>query len=250
MIYIENAKQLSSKFAKDCAKSKAEMLQIDAMLNTIWYSNHTPDTTMHPLNIAYKFDIYDHPQYVNNLDVCFKYYTRLNVITALRFFNDLNITPSTILDLYAGDGRSSALLATAFPTSKIYYHQTAIAQINSAKNLFALLNLRNIEHVDNIVPSNTVFAFECFEHFLQPHSLFDKLSDMQYLIENSSFGVKAPGHFYRYVGYDDNIYTDKAIKNNFYKYMRLKNMHAVHRKNNFMYPRFFNGTPCVHAKCV
>lgn len=253
MICIEDAKKQSSVYAKACTKSKAEMLEVDDILNDIWYANHHIGSTEHPKDIAYNFSVYDHPKYINNLDVCFKYYTRINLITSLKFFKDLNIMPKTILDLYGGDGRSSVVLAKAFPNSTIYYHQTAPAQVERAKVLFGLLGqigINNIQHVETPVPVDAVFAFECFEHFIEPHVLFDQLGDMKYLVENSSFSVKAPGHFYRYVGFDDKVYANRQIKKNFYTYLRSKNMFAVHRKEHFVYKNFFNCTPMIHMRHV
>jgi hypothetical protein len=163
MIDIDAAKVLSSQLAKETIKSKEEMLLIDDMLNAIWYSNHAPETITQPEDIQYRYDVYDHPQYINNLDVCFKYYTRINLLTSLKFFRDLKIAPATILDLYGGDGRASALLATAFPNAMVYYHQTAKAQIELAHALFDKLQLKNVAHTDKALPVEAIFAFECFD---------------------------------------------------------------------------------------
>jgi len=249
MICIKEAKELSSKLAKACTTSKDDMHKVDSMLSAIWYANHSINTTLHPMDIEYPYNVYDHPQYINNLDVCFKYYTRLNLLTSLKFFNALNIAPKTIIDLYGGDGRASALLATAFPNSIVYYHQTAEAQIKLALDLFAALGLCNIVHVKKPIAVEAIFAFECFEHFIAPHYFFDDvIFNAKYLVDSSSFSIEAPGHFYRYIDSDGKIRSNRHIKKNFYAYLRSKNMYAVHRKEHFVYKNFFNCTPVIHMR--
>jgi 2-polyprenyl-3-methyl-5-hydroxy-6-metoxy-1,4-benzoquinol methylase len=142
---------------------------------------------------------------------CFDNYSKHSAFYAHQYLGDKQI--KSIVDVGAGIGLSTMLLAELFPKAKVYYNNISPSLQHSffESHKFYRTNCSGLSENDPAFiteeqmvqhgPFDMLFASEYFEHFEQPmlqtKFLFDNVG-FKYLVVNNSFNVKAYGHFNEY----------------------------------------------------
>lgn len=156
-------------------------------LDDWWYENY-PD-----------FSRYQSYHYLYAGLNCFNNYSKQCALYAHQYLGDKNI--KSIVDVGAGIGLSTMLLADLFPEAKVYYNNiTPSLQADffeahkDSKNITDITEKEMMQHG----PFDMLFASEYFEHFEYPMRQTDFLLNkvgFKYLVINNSFNVRAYGHF-------------------------------------------------------
>ena len=127
---------------------------------------------------------------------CFFNYSKNFAVTASQHLKDVK----SVVDVGAGIGLSTMLLADLFPNAKIYYNNI---QPSLQAEFFKIYKQDRIEILNEKEmmqkgPFDVLFASEYFEHFPTPLKQLDFLIDkvrFKRLVVSNSFNVKAYGHF-------------------------------------------------------
>ena len=137
---------------------------------------------------------------------CFDRFSKPCAIYAKQYLGDRKI--KSIVDVGAGIGLSTMLLADLFPEAVVYYNNiTPSVQADFFKNhkgygrgewgaptIGTITEKEMMQHG----PFDMLFASEYFEHFEDPMKQTDFLLNQvgfKHLVINNSFNVKAYGHF-------------------------------------------------------
>jgi len=164
-------------------------------LDNWWYDNY-PD-----------FSRYQSYHYLYAGLNCFNNYSKQCALYAKQYLGDKNIR--SIVDVGAGIGLSTMLLADLFPEAKVYYNNitpSLQADFFEAHKGYRARNTQESARVTDITekemmqhgPFDMLFASEYFEHFEYPMRQLDFLLNkvgFKYLVVSNSFNVKAYGHF-------------------------------------------------------
>lgn len=223
-------------------------------LQARWYASYDPlgDPRVQP----YDYGIYADPVYPHLMLDCFRGWTRITTMNAIRFVRDLRAQRllkqdlTTILDVFAGTGQASILLAKAFPTSTVFYHNTDAAQVSVMKALMKRYDVKNVKVVSKPRPAELVFAMEAIEHVLDPMGFLApilKPDVCKFYIDGSSFGIDSPGHFKTYMHGDLRV-PNTEYKRFFFKQLRDLGYFSSFDSKRFVYPRFYNGRPNVFVR--
>jgi hypothetical protein len=156
----------------------------------------------------------------------------------------------TIVDVGAGIGLSTMLLADLFPETKVYYNNifpslqhSFFETYKDKRVIFSENQTESITEKEMMQhgPFDMLFASEYFEHFEEPmkqtHFLLDQVG-FKYLVVNNSFNVKAYGHFNEYEG-DDSL-TPKEMSR-----LWLRNARCEY---NELKVKCWNGRPKIFEK--
>ena len=139
---------------------------------------------------------------------CFDRFSKPSAFYAQQYLGRKKI--KTIVDVGAGIGLSTMLLADLFPEAKVYYNNISPSLQHSFFESHKFYRTK----CSGITPNepefitekemlqhgsfDMLFASEYFEHFEDPMKQTDFLltgCGFKYLVVNNSFGVKAYGHF-------------------------------------------------------
>jgi len=136
---------------------------------------------------------------------CFNNYSKQCALYAHQYLSDRKI--KSIVDVGAGIGLSTMLLADLFPEAKVYYNNIMpslqldfFESYKDKRTIFSENEIESITEKEMMQhgPFDMLFASEYFEHFEYPMRQTDFLLNQvgfKYLIINNSFNVKAYGHF-------------------------------------------------------
>jgi len=137
---------------------------------------------------------------------CFDNYSKQCTFYAKQYLGDRKI--KSIVDVGAGIGLSTMLLADLFPEAKVYYNNIRPSlQVDffEAHKHYLQRNLDDYQPefvtsdwLAQHGPFDMLFASEYFEHFEEPMKQTEFLLNQvgfKYLVVNNSFNVKAYGHF-------------------------------------------------------
>jgi hypothetical protein len=205
-----------------------------------WYDSQCTD-----------FGIYADPEYPIMMLDCYRGWTRTAAVNAIKFCQDTNFTPSSILDVYAGSGQSTVLFALAFPQSTVWFHNVEPTQVEFMERLADQYAVTNIKVTKDPVPSELVFAAEAMEHVKDPLAFLTPVLTpiVKTYIDVSSFTIDSPGHFPVYQDGGRAIPREE-MKGHFFNRLRGLGYYGAHLKAHFKYPRFFNGHPNVLIRKV
>lgn len=170
---------------------KASMAFEEKELDNWWYDNYLD------------FSRYKSYHYLYAGLNCFDRFSKPCAIYAKQYLDDKDI--KTIVDVGAGIGLSTMMLAELFPEARVYYNNiTPSLQADffeahkhycSAQNVPQAITEKDMMQHG---PFDMLFASEYFEHFEDPMKqtvfLLDQVGFKQ-LVINNSFNVKAYGHF-------------------------------------------------------
>lgn len=228
-----------------------------------WYSSYDP--TGDPSSQDYDYSVYSDPDYIFVPLDCFKVWSRPNVINTIKYFHHINHEPETILDIFAGTGQSSVLLALAFPGSKVRYFNSDEMQVKLFDTLVERYDIKNVEILEGPEPgSELVVAYEAIEHILEPIEFMTPiLSDQRtkFYVDASSFTLDSIGHFKNYVVHikhpsiDDEI--NRVIPNKEFKRFYFNWVKSIGFYQSFdtqlegkpgHHKRFYNGRPNVFTR--
>jgi hypothetical protein len=159
-------------------------------LDEWWWGEHYTD-----------FSRYDSWHYLYAGLNCFNNYSKPCAFYAHQYLGDKNI--KSIVDVGAGIGLSTILLADLFPDSEVYYNNI---EGSLQKKFFDTHKQDRIKFISNydLVRSDRfdmLFASEYFEHFQDSTNWTSSLLSngrFKYLVVNNSFNVRAYGHFKDY----------------------------------------------------
>ncbi len=173
---------------------KASMAFEEVHLDNWWYDNYKD------------FSRYTSWHYLYAGLNCFDRFSKPCALYAKQYLGDKKI--KSIVDVGAGIGLSTMLLADLFPEAVVYYNNiTPSAQATFFKEhkgygkaefgrpTIATLTEQDMERHG---PFDMLFASEYFEHFEEPLEQTNFLLNQvgfKYLVINNSFNVKAYGHF-------------------------------------------------------
>ena len=191
------------------------------------------DIYQHCLNIVDKYDdywyktgdldFYNEKDYIFDAFICFLDYSRGVLRYVFNHFNEVNYKPKSILDYGAGIGFTTAMLASKFKNSKIYYYNIGKFQKEVLLKVKDLFNLDNIEVINDIhlKKYDVCCLLEVLEHFKNPKEVLDDVFkyNSTYLIETNSFTIKSAGHFNEY-DFLDKTYSNRQIRKHINRYMK------------------------------
>ena len=174
---------------------KTSMAFEEKELDNWWYDNY-PD-----------FSRYKSYHYLYAGLNCFDRFSKPCAFYAKQYLGDRKI--KSIVDVGAGIGLSTMLLAELFPEAKVYYNNitpSLQAEFFEAHKGYRANNVQESARVADITekemmqhgPFDMLFASEYFEHFEYPMRQTDFLLNQvgfKHLVINNSFNVKAYGHF-------------------------------------------------------
>jgi len=166
-----------------------ELAKIEECIDNNWYLTGEKD-----------FSVYSDNRYLQIAYLCFKHYSRGFMLKAVPVIEE--IEPKNILDVGAGIGATTAMLAKRFENSVVYYQNLPGEQFNFAKYLLeSFNNINYILSVEEAIQADLIIGVELFEHIKQPISLLIRLLSLQpkALIISNSFGAKAYGHFSSFI---------------------------------------------------
>ncbi len=137
----------------------------------------------------------------------------------------INWTPRTIVDVWAGIGLGTAHLAMEFPESTVVYHNTQGKQWLVAEAMFEELDLVNVVMVDDpevSIKADTVVAFEVMEHFPNPISEISKFLGplTRMYVDCSSFAYDSAGHMKQFQAPDGSWIDHKLFRRTFNTWLR------------------------------
>lgn len=200
------------------------------------------------------YSIYD--DYLLNGYYCWCGWTHKNVLDTVGFLHEIGYTPTRILDFGAGIGTSTVELALAYPNAKIVYSNIGSLQIDMAKRLAKHMGVTNIifTHENDFAAMrecDVVVAYEVFEHIREPISIVQQAildGKCRVLVDNSSFTIRAPGHFPSYVSPTGKVIPNKKFRRTFNKAIRTAGF-ASAEKVLAEWPRsFWNNRPAVFVR--
>lgn len=213
------------------ALDKGSLKQAFESFRDRWWSNLPPETDLAAINAAYAWD-----GYLPVLYECFLNWTFRSSALTMQFFRKFQLDAETAVVLADGFGAASAMFATAWPNCKVYANVMGSRQLKVARQLFAELNLPNLELVEQPVPAEVVLSFETFEHFTEPETYAEPLlRDAQVISYTAPFAVQAHGHWPNYHGVPAADYGKR-----FSKFLRSRGFVDSKKAVNFA---FFNGYP-------
>ena len=224
-------KELANYLGREIQDDK-ELLRIENEIDNTWY-----------LTGEKNFSIYNDTKYLMIAYCCFKKYSRGFMLRSLPIVEEM--CPRTILDVGAGIGATTAMLANKFKSSKCYYQNLPGEQFNFAKCLLRQFNnVEFINSVDTLKSIDLVVCLELFEHIKSPIDLLDRLIglDPKIFIISNSFGAKAFGHFSKYTVLDEEILSNKMPRI-FNRYLKSRNYSIDLRSKNF-----WNSRPTIWIK--
>jgi hypothetical protein len=175
---------------------------------------------------------------------CFDSFSKPCATYAKQYLGDRKI--KTIVDVGAGIGLSTMLLADLFPSARVYYNNivpSLQADFFEAHKHYCSNPPQAVTEKDLLGhgPFDMLFASEYFEHFEEPmkqtHFLLDQVG-FKYLIVNNSFNVKAYGHFNEYEG-DDSLTPREMSK------LWLRNARCEYKE---LTVKCWNGRPKIFEK--
>jgi len=135
---------------------------------------------------------------------CFDRFSKPCAFYAAQYLGDRQI--KSIVDVGAGIGLSTMLLADLFPSAKVYYNnitpslQADFFESHKHYTIASTFIPQEITEKEMMQhgPFDMLFASEYFEHFEYPMRQTDFLLNkigFKHLVINNSFNVKAYGHF-------------------------------------------------------
>lgn len=188
-------------------------------------------------------DIYGSDEYLWCAIACFRRVTWLSVRSFSQWVDVTGQRPSSIVDVWAGCGLATAMIASLFPAD-VTYHNAAGKQALVAERLFRALKL-DIQIVNEPVSAQTVVAFEAMEHFWDPCVEIDKFisDDTRVYADCSSFAYQAAGHFDAYLCGSE-TYRRKKFRRHFNAHLVAR--HGFHRSG----VKFWQGRPTIFTKSV
>jgi len=138
---------------------------------------------------------------------CFDRFSKPCAFYANQYLGDKKIR--SIVDVGAGIGLSTMLLAELFPSAKVYYNNitpSLQAEFFEAHKDYHAPNNKESSRIQSVTekemmqygPFDMLFASEYFEHFEEPMKQTEFLLNQvgfKHLVINNSFNVKAYGHF-------------------------------------------------------
>lgn len=183
---------------------------------------------------------------------CFNNYSKQCALYAKQYLGDKPI--KSIVDVGAGIGLSTMLLADLFPSARVYYNNITPslqseffeehknAKVNNMAYKSQPVSAITEEDMRTHGPFDMLFASEYFEHFEEPIKQTDFLLNQvgfTYLVVNNSFNVKAYGHFEQFK-HNEILTMPKAMSKLWLK--------TVRESYNELDVKCWNGRPKIFEK--
>jgi hypothetical protein len=208
---------------------------VEARMTAQWYDSDETD-----------FSFYSEPDYIYILLRSWETSSAGNCDFLIRnglFLPDMK----SAFDYHGGMGLTALRLAMAYPHVQFYSHTVVPQHAEWCSRLAEELDVRNVEAIDRLVPSDVLIAQETLEHLQNPWEEMDELlrvvQPRQYL-DGSSFGVDNPGHFRNYVHRGEVIPRAKARQ--FLTRYLHENGFDPYWKRREGYKHPYNGRPALY----
>jgi hypothetical protein len=235
----------------DCKKNIMRACLLNEQIDTDeWYDNLATNGIDNP-----DFSVYD--DYLINGYYCWVEFTHKNVLDTVGFMNEISYRPGKILDFGAGIGASTVELAMAFPYAEIVYANTGDLQVDMAKRLANALGVTNITFTDekdfaSMADCDVVVAYEVFEHLREPISVLRETvleGKCAVFIDNSSFTIRAPGHFPTYLSPEGAAIENTKFRRTYNKAIRIAGFVPANKSIPDLWSRgFWNNRPAVWVR--
>jgi hypothetical protein len=196
------------------------------------------------------WSIYADPGYLTMTVFCFSNWSKRNALATIKFFNDLDICPKSIVDVFGGNGQSTVLLAKAFPTSEVIYFNTDAEQPAIVTLLKERFKAENLTITNQLSGAECVCAFDAMEHLVEPCNFIHPIltaPETKFYIDSSSFASPEIGHFPEYVDFEGNIWKNDVFKRRYSKFLKSIGYLRCDNKDRFFAKQPFNGRPTIYV---
>jgi len=210
-----------------------------------WYASFDRDGD--PREQNYDYGVYSDKVYPYLMVDCFTGWSRANAVNTVKFFYNIQHTPKSIVDIFAGTGQTTVILAKAFPKAKVFYHNTDQAQTDIMLELKQRFSAKNSEMTKEPVTAECVFAMEAMEHVVAPLAFAKPIlspKKCKFYIDGSSFTIDSIGHFPIYLNGNEQI-KNHEYKRFFFKALKELGFYQSFDSKRFVHKRFYNGRPNV-----
>lgn len=250
LVHIEDVLQAKLGI-QPCNIRSEKFIEIHDALQDRWYASYDPAGD--PRDQNYDYGVYSDPLYPYLMLDCYRGWSRSNVVNTVKFIRTLRENgllkqdPETFLDVFAGTGQTSIVLAKAFPDSRIFFHNTDAAQIEVMRELMHRYNVDNVTAVKEPLPAEVVFAMEAIEHVLDPMAFIRPILEpatCKFYIDGSSFTIDSIGHFKNYMD-GDTVIPNKKYKRFFFNSLKQMGYYQSFDQKRWVHKRFYNGRPNV-----
>jgi len=187
--------QIINEFTGKNVIDQKESMKIEKKdLDEWWWNKHYKD-----------FSRYSSWQYLYAALNCFVEYSRWNVIVGLENLEswDLIKEIDSVVDVGAGIGLSTMLLADSLPWADVHYNNIPSIQVDFfKKHKHQRIKLSSERDLVKHGPFDLILASEYFEHFEEPIKQLEFLQNevgFKIMIVSNSFTAKSYGHFKSYI---------------------------------------------------
>ncbi|MEM2159410.1 MAG: hypothetical protein QXN55_00460 [Candidatus Nitrosotenuis sp.] len=219
------------------------------MLFDRWYATLDPSKDIRQQKPDYS--IYNVPDYMAVPAYCFKQWTKGNTLSVIKFFEIIDHTPKSVMDVFAGTGQSTILLAKAFPDSEIIYYNVADDQPEVFRRLCQIFDVKNATATNKLQTTEAVVAFESIEHVIEPCKFITPIienPETLFYADASSFSQPGIGHFPQYINAADQPIKNKGFKRHFNRHLNSLGFYRHSDPKRFFAKHFFNGRPTIFVR--